>query len=157
MAKRKRGRPKKGEEVLNKEALEVIEQGLAIGGTFREVAELVGVENPAIFSYMNGNPAFMERVHRARANGVVFRKMMLEDSLYAAVCKIADDPRYTTLVIFCAKAQLGMTDITESEAENNKFKEILAEIVYRKRQQTALERDAKNIPYLPSNRMEVVK
>lgn len=147
--KRTRGMPRKGEELFTPEIMDVIIAGLSIGGTFREVAALAGMEHPNILHHCNKSPAFYESVQRARSIGAGFRRMMLEDSLHAAVQKLEDDPRYTVLAVFLSKAQLGLSDISEAEQSQNKFREVLAEIVSAKRQRAKLDQDEKKLNYLP--------
>lgn len=129
---RGKGQPKK--PVLTKPKLEEVLGGLEIGATFREVAEVLGVDHSAIFYHMNKHDSFKERVLRARALGLEFRKMVFEDSIFEALVKIKDDPRYTVLVIFAAKAQLKWSDLSVEETQNNQLREVLATIVEKKRQ-----------------------
>lgn len=129
--KRGRGRPKKN--VLTKAKLEECVACLEVGGTFEEAAGIVGVHHSAIFYHMRKHETFYDKVMRARALGVEFRKMVLEDSIFVALNKIKDDPRYTVLVIFAAKAQLKWSDLPEDAQQDNQLKEVLATIVEKKK------------------------
>lgn len=129
------GRP--SEEKQNAETDGVVVASLSIGATIYQAAELVGVKYQSIFYRMTKNPDFKEQVLRARAEGLTFRRMMLEESLHTAVQKIENDPRYTVLAIFLAKAELKLSDIPEEARSTYHLGDILAEIVRRKKTLTA--------------------
>lgn len=135
-SKRGRGRPRKGQEAQTVDTDELVLACIGVGGTFAEAAAEIGVDRKAIFHKMLRDPAFNERVQRARAQGTEFRKVMLEDSLHVAVNMIITDPRYTVLAIFLSKAQLKYTDIPEDVRKNatGDLASVLREIVERKRQ-----------------------
>lgn len=127
------GHPKKGQEKWTPEAQETVLAVLTIGGTFVQAASLVGVQHENIFHHMVKDPSYKEQVMRARATGVEFRKMLIEDSIQQAVEKVVSDPRYTILAIFVSKARLNWSDVpAELSSGVNSVREIFAEIVKRK-------------------------
>ena len=128
MAK-KRGRPPK----QNKDTDAKVIACLAIGGTFAMCAELIGIDHPAIFYRMRTQAGFHEQILKARALGLECRKMVLEDCLFAAMEMIVDDPRYTGIAIFAAKAMLQWSDIPQQIQNGNTLREVLTEIVRKKR------------------------
>lgn len=96
-------------------------------------AELIGVMAPAIFYRMRTQAGFHEQILKARALGLECRKMVLEDCLFAAMEMIVDDPRYTGIAIFAAKAMLQWSDIPKHVSDGNSIREVLTEIVRQKR------------------------
>lgn len=128
--RRKVGRPPKQDKTTDAKVLAV----LGCGGTFIEAAQAIGLDHSAIFHRMNENAALKELVMKARAIGLQFRKAMLEDVLFVAAMRIIDDPRYSAMAIFTAKAMLQWTDLpTNLDNGCTSIREVLAEVVRRKR------------------------
>lgn len=129
--KRRPGRP--SIPVLSKKTDEKLCLMLAIGGTFVEAADVLDVSKEAIFMRMAKDAGLREQVYQARANGIIIRKMLLEDAISDAALLIVEDPRYTTLAIFAAKALLKWSDIPDTLDGGHEIKEVLARIVENKR------------------------
>lgn len=129
--KRKAGRPSK--PILTKATDEELVLLMSVGGTFVEAAALFGCTKQAIFIRMAKDQGLREAVYQGRALGLGVRKALLEDAISDAALLITQDPRYTQLAIFAAKALLKWSDIPDQLDGGNKFKEILMAIVENKR------------------------
>ena len=128
MASKKRGPGRPRKPVLSKRTDEVMLVMLSCGATFDHCAEELGVSRISIFSRMYKDPALQETVYRARAKGITIRGMLLEDKIAQAIELVANDPRYTTLVIFAAKAMLKWTDLPDNLTSGTDFGEVIKEI-----------------------------
>lgn len=136
------GRPRKSKQAKVVDEDELICAVLSAGGTFSEASQVVAhADHTLIFHRMHKEPAFNEKVMRARALGLEVRKMMLADSLHVAVNKVVNDPRYTILAIFLSKAYLKLSDLPEDgKPQEGSLKDFLRELVQRKRQLAIMEK-----------------